>query len=254
MGCLNLQLQDYFQLVENDPIKYREARFKSYIYGWLNKVISMTRVPPRQSGVAGNLPVGATYDSLKGLSYSRIDYDYHTNSQLAQAVVYPIGKTAAMPVRATDYDWDGLALIKRGGTEYTYEPAITGGNPILASRKDAETQSVLFNDMLGTTLGVASRDSTGSTYVSAQLTAFGEPITPNAQRTTTNELFFTGKPKVEGLGYAFLFRNYRANLGKWQTADPLGYPDGWNNLAYGNNQVTMRVDYQGTTWKIKVSN
>ena len=96
-----------------------------------------------------------------------------------------------------------------------YREARFSGNPVLASRRDAETQSVLFNDMLGTTLGAASRDSTGSTYVSAQLTAFGEPITPNAQRTTPNELFFTGKPKVEGLGYAFLFRNYRANLGKF---------------------------------------
>lgn len=63
---------------------------------------------------------------------------------------------------------------------------------------------------------------------------------------------FTGKPEITGLGYAFLFRNYRGDLGKWQTQDPigiiiatepefaskdtpetyeLGYPDGWNNLA-----------------------
>ena len=29
----------------------------------------------------------------------------------------------------------------------------------------------------------------------------------------------------------FLMRNYRAGLVKWQTADPMGYPDGWNRLA-----------------------
>jgi RHS repeat-associated protein len=58
-------------------------------------------------------------------------------------------------------------------------------------------------------------------------------------------MFFTGKPQVEGLGYAFLFRNYRADLGKWQTADPLGYPDGWNNLAYVNNGVTSAIDTNG---------
>ncbi len=33
--------------------------------------------------------------------------------------------------------------------------------------------------------------------------------------------FFTGKPLVPGLGRAFLFRNYRPDLAKWQTADPL---------------------------------
>ncbi len=39
--------------------------------------------------------------------------------------------------------------------------------------------------------------------------------------------------------------NYRADLGKWQTADPLGYPDGWNQLAYCNNGVVRDVDYFG---------
>jgi hypothetical protein len=53
---------------------------------------------------------------------------------------------------------------------------------------------------------------------------------------------------VEGLGYAFLFRNYAAGLGKWTTSDPLGYPDGWNNFAYGNNAVTSGIDAQGTEW------
>ena len=44
-------------------------------------------------------------------------------------------------------------------------------------------------------------------------------------------------------GYAFLFRNYRPTLGKWQTADPLGYPDGWNDFAYCNN--TLSIDRLG---------
>ena len=54
--------------------------------------------------------------------------------------------------------------------------------------------------------------------------------------------FFTGKPMVEGLGHAFWMRNYRAGLAKWQTADPLGYPEGWNQLTYCNNGVTRSVD------------
>ena len=60
-----------------------------------------------------------------------------------------------------------------------------------------------------------------------------------------SDALFTGKPEVEGLGYAFLFRNYRAGLGKWQTADPLGYPDGWNQLAYCGNGLITHVDYLG---------
>ena len=92
-----------------------------------------------------------------------------------------------------------------------------------------------FNDMLGTTLGAKAK---GKKYSAAALTAFGEG-------TGTDKEFFTGKPYFEGLGHAFLFRNYRASLAKWQTADPLGYPDGWNSLAYCWNGVTMEVDFAG---------
>lgn len=55
---------------------------------------------------------------------------------------------------------------------------------------------------------------------------------------------------VEGLGHAFLMRNYRAGLAKWQTADPMGYPDGWNQLAYCNNAATSAVDLWGCKKKI----
>ena len=50
---------------------------------------------------------------------------------------------------------------------------------------------------------------------------------------------------MEGLGYAFLFRDYQAGLGKWTTSDPLGYPDGWNNFAYCNNDIFFEVDPLG---------
>ena len=48
----------------------------------------------------------------------------------------------------------------------------------------------------------------------------------------------------------FLMRNYRASLAKWQTADLMGYPDGWNQLVYVNNCVTSAVDL----WGAKVCN
>ena len=108
--------------------------------------------------------------------------------------------------------------------------------------------------MLGTTLGAKTK---GKKYSAAALTAFGEDLTVNSSEAASrspfpvpHSPFFTGKPYVAGLGHAFLFRNYRAGLAKWQTADPLGYPDGWNQLAYCGNGALMAVDLWGGELKI----
>ena len=87
----------------------------------------------------------------------------------------------------------------------------------------------MFNDMLGSTLAVDGKR--------IDMTAFGD--------SDDTAAMFTGKPQVDELGHVFLFRNYRAELGKWQTADPLGYPDGWNNLAYVNNWAADSIDQFG---------
>jgi RHS repeat-associated protein len=89
--------------------------------------------------------------------------------------------------------------------------------------------AVLFNDMLGNTLAVNGK--------AVEMTSFGETADKNA--------FFTGKPMIDELGYSFLFRDYNPNQGKWTTTDPLGYPDGWNNLAYVNNEVVGFIDFLG---------
>ena len=149
-------------------------------------------------------------------------FTYHIDGQLAEAVT---------PEKRESFQWDGLALIQRNSTNYVNEPAVTGGNPILADDK------VLFNDMLGTTLGVKDGDK----VMQNSLTAFGESLSASLMQDS----FFTGKPHIGELGYAFLFRNYRADQGKWQTSDPLGYPDGWNNFAYVNNGVVQNFDKLG---------
>jgi len=110
-----------------------------------------------------------------------------------------------------------------------------GGNPVVSSKGTS-----YFNDMLGTTLGAKAK---GKKHSAAALTAFGEGA--DADKT-----FFTGKPYVEDLGHAFLFRNYRASLAKWQTADPLGYPDGWNRLGYCGNGVIGAVDLLGCATEV----
>ena len=132
------------------------------------------------------------------------------------------------------FEWDGLALIERNGTKYINEPHAGGGNPILAIGGDGQKTEAIFTDILGTSMGKVS----GNGYSAIDKTSFGAD-------TSDKSSFFTGKPYVEGLGYAFLFRNYRADIGKWLSADFIGYPDGWNNFAYCNNDIINIIDLLG---------
>ena len=173
---------------------------KTYRYGYLDKVMSVSD------------------------GKQKLTYDYHADGQIASAN-YGNGKTE-------EFLWDGLALVKRGTISYVNEPHPGGGAPVASSNG-----GVMFNDILGTTLGVENAGG----YASSSMTAFGDTV--NCQLPTSN--FFTGKPHVDGLGHAFLLRNYRADLGKWLTTDPLGYPDGWNQMAYCRNGVVDCLDFLG---------
>ena len=190
---------------------------KSYEYGWLDKVL-------------------AVRENDKKIA----SFDYQVDGQIAQAIHGD---------QSEEFFWDSLALIHRGETSFVNEPYVTGGNPILSSK-----DGVMFNDMLGSTLNIGGK--------AIHMTAFGE--------TKDTDALFTGKPYIGELGYAFLFRNYRADKGKWNSQDPialamtlpsgadfskknssaktLGYPDGWNNLAYVNNSATEFIDMQGCDW------
>ena len=135
-------------------------------------------------------------------------FEYNIDGQIAKAIYGD---------KVEEFMWDGLALIWRSGVTYINEPYVTGGNPVMAG------DDVLFNDMLGSTLAVNDK--------AVEMTSFGETADKNA--------FFTGKPMIDELGYSFLFRDYNPNQGKWTTTDPLGYPDGWNNLAYCGNRLAI---------------
>ena len=152
-------------------------------------------------------------------------FEYHNNNQLAKVVRENGIET---------FEWDGLALIERNGTKYINEPHAGGGNPILAV--GGESAEAIFTDMLGTSLGKVDENG----YSAIDKTSFGAD-------TSDKLSFFTGKPYVEELGYAFLFRNYRADMGKWGMVDPIGYPNGWNNLAYCNNRILFYYDKYGLT-------
>ena len=131
------------------------------------------------------------------------------------------------------FEWDGLALIERSGTKYINEPHPGGGNPVLAI-SDKSTEAI-FTDMLGTSIGKVKENR----YSAIDKTSFGADSSDNSS-------FFTGKPYIENLGYAFLFRNYRADMGKWLSQDLIGYPDGWNNFTYCRNIVSSSIDFSGT--------
>ena len=83
-------------------------------------------------------------------------FDYHVDGQIANA---------AYGDKNESFLWDGLALIHRGDNSFINEPYVTGGNPILSSK-----DGVMFNDMLGNTLGTKSADK----FNQIPMTAFGE--------------------------------------------------------------------------------
>ena len=154
-------------------------------------------------------------------------FDYFLDGQVA--AVYARGRTER-------FLWDGLAMVARGSRTFLNEPAATGGNPVASMGRS------FLNDMLGSTVGVHDRKARTRTAVS--MTLFGE--------TDADEAYFTGKPELPELGYAFLVRSYRADLGKWQTRDPFGYPDGWNAMVYCGNDTPASIDIFGA-YQFRVS-
>ena len=203
---------------------------KTYRYGYLDKVLSVIDGKERRTftyHVDGQL---ATATRTGGPRLSRPGSDKTGGARLSRPDFTEI----------ETFLWDGLALIQRGSTSYVNESHPNGGSPVFSS-----TDGVMFNDVLGTTLGADGADGYAATYLSA----FGDPI-PGGPRLSrpgaaAPDVLYTGKPHVDGLGYAFLLRNYRPALGKWQTADPLGYPDGWNQLAYCGNACLETTDLFG---------
>lgn len=54
-----------------------------------------------------------------------------------------------------------------------------------------------------------------------------------AQAAAQSDALYTGKPYDADSGtYAFMFRNYDPELGRWTAADPMGFPDGPNGQFY----------------------
>ena len=166
---------------------------KRYTYGYLDKVLSVTDGDTTRT------------------------FTYHADGQLASATVGGghraprdrVGPPGGRLLPETEtFLWDGLALIQRGDEQFVNEPHVGGGNPVASSKGTS-----YFNDALGTTVGSKSNGK----YSAAALTAFGEDLSVTSSGESfrspfpvPHSPFFTGQPYVEGLGHAFLMRNYRA--------------------------------------------
>jgi RHS repeat-associated protein len=151
---------------------------------------------------------------------SKVGFYYNAEGQL-------VGKNVKGNV--STYTWDGNVLAAEGSEVFANEAHISGGVPVLSSKKN-----VVIADYLGNTLVL------GSTNFSS--TAYGEGLEDGR---------FTGKSYVAELGcYVFSHRLYSAKTNRWISADPYGFPDGPNNSAYVNNDPITRIDPSGLNFLI----
>jgi RHS repeat-associated protein len=67
----------------------------------------------------------------------------------------------------------------------------------------------------------------------AARTANQESTSSRPSTLDSSTPFYTGKPYLADSGsYAFKYREYNPEMGRWTTVDPSGFPDGANNVAY----------------------
>ena len=148
---------------------------KTYRYGYLDKVLSVTDGDTTRT------------------------FTYHADGQLARA---------NYGGKSEEFLWDGLALIQRGDAQFMNEPHVGGGNPVVSSKGTS-----YFNDALGTTVG-AKKDGKYSPAALSSFGEDISDSSSRSPFPVPSSPFFTGKPYVEGLGHTFLMRNYRADLAK----------------------------------------
>jgi len=135
------------------------------------------------------------------------------------------------------FGWDGIGLIAKDETVYVNESHVSGGVPLAAiDAADQEAELQYYDsDYLGTTTAVYSAEGDVEAKLVGSYGAGGE----------SDELRFTGKPYDADLdAHVFPYRNYRADVGRWVSADPAGFPDGPNQHYYAP-VPTMGLDPLG---------
>ena len=140
-------------------------------------------------------------DSLDRIGFASM---WKSGEDIRIEIVYEYSKSGQIVARTAN------------GVRQTYEYDKKGQ---LLAVKDPDGNAVerycydKAGNMLGTTVG-SRKDGK---YSAAALTAFGEDLSVTSSGESfrspfpvPHSPFFTGKPMVEGLGHAFLMRNYRA--------------------------------------------
>ena len=103
------------------------------------------------------------------------------------------------------------------------------------------------NDHLGTPLLMTS--SSGSTVWQGEFKPFGESVSVSG--SITNNLRFPGQyyDSETDLHYNY-FRDYKAEIGRYVEADPIGLDKGRNHLFfYVKNSPVNLIDFFGLKWK-----
>jgi len=167
-----------------------------YTYGYLDKVLAVE----------------------KGGKKNAVSYRYN-------AAGLPVQKIENG--RCENLLWDGIALASRGEATYANEPHLSGGVPVMVSQAGTKSSRYPVQDYLGSSVGIIKDGA----FQPIRLSAFGE--VDGKTGVEEKEIRFTGKPFDRSLkSYRYPFRDYRPELARWTSADPIGFPDGPNQHFY----------------------
>ncbi|MGJ3242101.1 MAG: RHS repeat-associated core domain-containing protein [Opitutales bacterium] len=154
------------------------------------------------------------------------------------------------------------ALLARGEATWANAPHVSGGVPVVGSAIADEDETVFVSYFLGntlltlpgeaaTTVAKGKRATTGFSYLTTALGVNVDEDTDSASPRFIRLRSGGATPDRQGKPYdadlqahVFPYRNYATALGRWTSADPLGFPDGPNRHFYAP-VPTMGLDPLG---------
>ncbi|MGJ3242032.1 MAG: RHS repeat-associated core domain-containing protein, partial [Opitutales bacterium] len=253
------------ELVDNQPVA-------TYAYGYRDRVLELVRHELGKAGqVEGGSAVRFHYDGAGMIVGKQRGSLPAPGPQIARA---GFGFSRDKQPGAVDYAesaieawvWEDAfgaggaprgaqALLARGERTWANAPHASGEVPVVGSAIADEDETVFISDFLGntlltlpgeaaTTVAKGKRATTGFSYLT---TAHGVTVDEESDIESAR---FTGKPYDEDLeAHVFPYRNYATALGRWTSADPLGFPDGPNRHFYAP-VPTLGLDPLGLVTRI----
>ena len=128
------------------------------------------------------------------------------------------------------------------------------GSVLYTEDSSGNNRSFFIYNAIGSV--VALSDTSGVVTATTDYEAFGKEVASTG--SSTEDRKFCTKERSESIGLDnFGFRYYDADLGRFITRDPSGYPDGPNNYLYCHNNPINHIDPLGlflgyaTSWASK---